>query len=240
MNVLTKVCDVCKNEFQTRSRSPERERFCSKQCNRNFWNSQKNYYQPKPAPGPKNCDVCQHIFIPTTRRPDSKTCSLECNRKRSGILKAAKKLAARDMEPRQCGLCSTMFVPTVVNWKVQKFCSPRCAKISGSRAYTKRNPGYSTKRVRQRRYDGNFEKCLERDGHKCCMCGSANKPHVHHLDCSGQTQKPNHALENLATLCSSCHTRMHDIQLRFINGQPIVSGLVFEWLKLDSVTVART
>lgn len=237
MNVLTKICDVCKQEFQTRSRSPWRERFCSKQCNAKFWN--KICYHPKPIPEPKRCEICEKVFVPPVRRTDAKTCSIQCNQVRCGVLKAARKLAARNMDPRQCQRCSTMFVPSVLNWKVQKFCSPRCAKISGARAFTKRHPGYATKGTRRRRYDGNLEKCLERDGHKCCVCGSTNKPHVHHLDGSGRTHNPNHVLENLATLCSSCHRRIHLIQLRFIDGQPIVSGLVFEWLKLDSVKVVH-
>lgn len=50
----------------------------------------------------------------------------------------------------------------------------------------------------------------KRDGHLCQRCGSAGRLHVHHID----TDKLNNALENLITLCNSCHGRVHAEMLR--------------------------
>lgn len=42
----------------------------------------------------------------------------------------------------------------------------------------------------------------ERDGWKCCFCGSADDLTVHHL-------KDGDAIENMITVCKSCHSRIH-------------------------------
>jgi hypothetical protein len=48
-------------------------------------------------------------------------------------------------------------------------------------------------------------RCLERDGHRCRLCGSVERLHIHHV-------KPisfggTHTLLNLITLCRRCHMR---------------------------------
>src|SRR3954468_18863110 len=44
---------------------------------------------------------------------------------------------------------------------------------------------------------------LERDGHRCCACGSAGRLHVHH-------RKPGvNDRELLITVCAGCHARLH-------------------------------
>lgn len=58
-------------------------------------------------------------------------------------------------------------------------------------------------------YGGNRKFILERDGYKCVKCGSVEKLHIHHIDESGQTENPNHEVDNLVTLCISCHGRLH-------------------------------
>lgn len=236
MLVLTKVCNVCGSKFQTRSRSPKRERFCSKSCYGKFWNRVVYSAKVKPAKE-RDCVICGKLFKPANNHPNAETCSLPCNHQRSNSLKKARKSHARDVEPRNCGLCKKSFVPSVFNWKVQKFCSPYCAKIVGSRRFVKKHPGAGTARARRKRYDGNLEKCLERDNGRCHLCKSKKGLHVHHIDGSGRTQEPNHALDNLVTLCSSCHRKIHCILFRLIDGQAYVSGLVFDWLKLKSVKV---
>ncbi len=62
----------------------------------------------------------------------------------------------------------------------------------------------------QRWFTGNDQAALLRDEYRCIMCGATENLLVHHLDgqCRG-TDSPNHALENLATLCRGCHQRVH-------------------------------
>jgi 5-methylcytosine-specific restriction endonuclease McrA len=52
---------------------------------------------------------------------------------------------------------------------------------------------------------------LERDGHRCRQCGATEHLEVHHdkpVDTFGPDEYP-HELENLITLCSSCHKKRH-------------------------------
>lgn len=61
-------------------------------------------------------------------------------------------------------------------------------------------------------YSGNAKKALERDSYKCTKCNSSVKLSVHHIDGNGSTTDANlqnNKLDNLVTLCFSCHAREH-------------------------------
>lgn len=63
-------------------------------------------------------------------------------------------------------------------------------------------------------FDGNRELVLERDDYKCTECGSTNKLIVHHKDGNGRGSKiKNNELDNLVTLCRSCHVNVHRKEL---------------------------
>lgn len=67
------------------------------------------------------------------------------------------------------------------------------------------------------RFNGNRKKAIKRDDHKCVDCGSPyGNLNVHHIDHSGQTDSPNHELDNLVTLCAACHLRRHEHWLNTI------------------------
>jgi len=52
---------------------------------------------------------------------------------------------------------------------------------------------------------------LERDNHKCQICGEVEMLLVHHID----SNKQNSGIENLVTWCFSCHSRYHqNLQVR--------------------------
>ena len=46
---------------------------------------------------------------------------------------------------------------------------------------------------------------LERDGHRCAVCGGEGDLHIHHVDCDPTNDDPG----NLVTLCGICHARVH-------------------------------
>jgi 5-methylcytosine-specific restriction endonuclease McrA len=46
---------------------------------------------------------------------------------------------------------------------------------------------------------------LDRDGHRCAVCGGGEDLHIHHLDHDPTNDDP----ENLVTLCGICHARVH-------------------------------
>ncbi len=66
----------------------------------------------------------------------------------------------------------------------------------------------SNKSYRQSRvYKQERLKALKRDNYTCCMCGKTDNLHVHHMlgiACGGSFM-----VDNLVTLCSSCHTKQH-------------------------------
>jgi len=52
---------------------------------------------------------------------------------------------------------------------------------------------------------------LERDNHTCQNCGSKEKVEVHHICPKKKSNKDsNHKLNNLITLCKSCHFKSHN------------------------------
>ena len=71
----------------------------------------------------------------------------------------------------------------------------------------------------ERRFNGKKEKILKRDGYQCVKCNISEKEHiintgmpllVHHIDGNGKNAKiKNNNLNNLQTLCFSCHTKVH-------------------------------
>jgi predicted metal-binding protein len=57
----------------------------------------------------------------------------------------------------------------------------------------------------------NYKKALERDQFRCAICGSYDNIVVHHLD--GNTE--HNSLDNLLTVCKSCHADLHGYTLKF-------------------------
>lgn len=55
-------------------------------------------------------------------------------------------------------------------------------------------------------WEARRETVLERDGHKCKVCESVEKLHVHHLT---YERKFNEPLYDLVTLCELCHKIAH-------------------------------
>jgi len=55
----------------------------------------------------------------------------------------------------------------------------------------------------KRRFGGNRDRVLTRDGRACCVCGAGSDVIVHHRR-PGQNRT-----ELLATLCRSCHAALH-------------------------------
>ena len=57
----------------------------------------------------------------------------------------------------------------------------------------------------RKNFGGQREIVLLRDDRMCVICSKTTKLCVHHIDKNRQ----NNTLENLATLCSSCHGKIH-------------------------------
>ena len=53
------------------------------------------------------------------------------------------------------------------------------------------------------------QQALERDDHKCCLCGSTTRLNVHHIFCRKFFGDLKLDIDNLLTVCSKCHFRIH-------------------------------
>jgi hypothetical protein len=116
------------------------------------------------------------------------------------------------------------FVPAEA--EVRRFCCARCYKDwlsedrKGDAWVGEDNPAWAGGQERHRHYGQNWDEqrgaALERDGHECHMCGISEKLNVHHKvpirnfdrDEDGWYRRAN-ALDNLITLCLSCHMTVH-------------------------------
>lgn len=67
----------------------------------------------------------------------------------------------------------------------------------------------------QRNFDGQRDRILARDGHKCVRCPATKGLVVHHKDRTGRN-KPTHnnSDDNLETLCRKCHAAEHREELQ--------------------------
>jgi hypothetical protein len=147
-----------------------------------------------------------------------------------------------------------------------KFCSVVCQRKDSDRRrkddgrkresfikyYEKHKDAYKLRAKihrEQKRFSGKREDALKRDNYKCQMCGSTERLEVHHKDNSGRCSKPNNSLENLQTLCSSCHSlvtnknmgRYIDVDMEKVKqemqGCNAISDLA-EKLKINPITLA--
>lgn len=236
-----KSCVVCGRTFETRSKSPNREKFCGDRCYGKFWNERlrdRKRANRKPV-AERICESCGKAFTPDSSHPWAKTCSRPCGLARACQIRDTERAEQRDLSSRACPECGREFVPNLYAWKVQKYCSTSCARRVATRKYEGKNPKKGTDRARRRRYDGNWQLVLDRDGHRCQICGSTEKLTVHHWDGTGKDEEPNHDLENLMTTCTSCHGKLHHVKVRVLAGEVYVVGEVFDLLRVDSVKVLR-
>jgi 5-methylcytosine-specific restriction endonuclease McrA len=166
-------------------------------------------------------------------------CSKECWLKRKrDIWRRDHPIDSSSISCRQCG---KEFVPNPLIRYKARYCSRKCKskgysesrKIWVATHQDEVRKAHRERHVR-RKWGGNHLAALERDGHKCQMCGSTSLISVHHLDNEGDRRGQNHAMENLLTLCERCHRGMHNISLVRHSGQWYVTGKIFQKLNLTS------
>lgn len=138
------------------------------------------------------CPVCGEEFNACRSQ---KYCSPECRQKAKELRKKTK--------TKICIGCGIQFIPTGQN---QKYHSIQCRKKS---TYKENYVNIVLKYHDKNKFGGNREKAMERDGYKCVQCGGTKQLGVHHKDRTGQTDHPNHDINNLETLCNKCHSQEH-------------------------------
>jgi len=145
----------------------------------------------KPKGTQVRCKKCQKIFRSKKVTTYNKICEV------CGI-----SYRTKNGRSKKCVDCRTKYICEVcgkhgrTNANFKKYCSVECSKLAKANFY----------------YDGNYTKVQKRDGYKCRACSSTHGLTVHHIDYSGKglkMGKANNKMDNLITLCDSCHQKLH-------------------------------
>lgn len=112
--------------------------------------------------------------------------------------------------------CEQCGAPFVFRHGVQKTCKS-CQNIKRketARTYRANNPDkvktWAKTAHSNNRMGGSRNVVLKRDKHTCHKCGKHPANVVHHIDCFGEKSgTPNNSIDNLVTLCASCHAGVH-------------------------------
>src|SRR3990167_2056008 len=99
----------------------------------------------------------------------------------------------------------------------QKYRQKNREKLREANKLYKRLYGHS-----KEHFGGLRKEVLERDNYQCVLCGMSNEAHlekwgrkitIDHIDGNGRySKKPNNTMENLQTLCLSCHGRKDQLR----------------------------
>ena len=231
-------CPICGKQYEC---GDGNGRFCSGGCKHKYDSEKRKEYmqdyippnKPPKEKTPKKCAYCGIEFIPEGRS-DQLYHSPECQSKAKALRKWG------ELTDRSCPICEKIFTPTRGK---QTCCSPKCTlrkiylknpdkkrrqakewrlsnpeRVKENDRRKKENNPELYKQIEQRNHDktrfsGNKAIALERDGYKCRRCGATDDLAMHHIDGSGQTEHPNNELDNLETICDSCHTKHHTPRL---------------------------
>ena len=155
----------------------------------------------------KICQQCGKEFDPVNERPShpAKYCSRLCRDKAQ-----TKRIT---LVCRQCGkeFQRQKYMET---WSQERgpFCGFQCYGLwQKKQAQGENNPNFvDHSNVRWAgQWERNRAAVLERDGYRCVHCGSSYRLHVHHKTAWEPDQDDPHQIDNMETLCSSCHRKQH-------------------------------
>lgn len=219
---VVRKCKVCGNEFETYTRHGG-SKTCSPQCANqlkgiNAAKSRQNYSKKITKP----CQHCGTMFESYKSR-NRLYCSRKCKH-------AAHSENGRVVIP--CAFCGkpTEFIKAQIELRGGKYCSKECRYnamsiartgannpnwVGGSSVITWRGPNWG----RQKR------KAKRRDKFTCQICGqihrkSSRNIHVHHIvpfRLFSDYKRANH-IDNLISLCMSCHGKAENITRHYVDG----------------------
>jgi len=164
----------------------------------------------------RNCKWCESSFKVT--RPSKIYCSKKC-----GDAFHHAKRPKKVKLPKSCKRCGKEFIYSSTKSN-QEFCSSLCwNRDYRSRTpekqqiyrenhkpyllkYRQKNREYlnqqSLENHNQRKFGGLKPEVLKRDNYQCALCDSTENLVIHHIN-------PENILDNLQTLCRSCHFKEH-------------------------------
>lgn len=225
MKSIARTCEVCSAIYQSRSRSPEREKFCSAACRRRYWNQimwrKYRHKRVKWTQIERLCATCSTVFM--AKASNHVCCSRICNEKRQDTRKKAAALQNWNKTPRVCGICSQEFVPGRYGWHRQKYCSRSCSATARMR----QSPPRKSRNLRASLRAA----LIQRANGRCEICGVVPpRFEAHHLDWNWKHNE----LSNLIGLCGPCHRAM-DVTCRVEDGKLILTSAQWRWFPPESI-----
>ncbi len=232
---LDRKCRFCGEDFlATRAN----QQFCSSSCREKKWNrDDKPRYKPAEIP----CKECGAVFL--AEKSNRCFCSWKCNYSFHN-----KKRDTTKREERTCPECGKTFFPMQRRGVGRTYCTIKCKKHHQYEQRKESNPSRYESWAKHNEWDTNRQEALKRDDYTCQVCRKriypsqstkTNKLIVHHRDGSGESDNKNHGMDNLMTLCETCHREYHlKIRLVFMDGEYFVRGKIFGLLGLTSVKAA--
>ena len=141
---------------------------------------------------------------------------------------------------KTCVICGSSFYVGKCHKRAMT-CSDKCRHIS----WNKRNEikcKKNGKKYRElRNYGGNRETALTRDGYRCTICLSKEQLQVHHIDGLGRNSDiKNNDINNLQTLCNSCHQKLPRFKRFYENYFAIVLFIINNWNMSDRKIAKQT
>lgn len=242
-----KKCVICSIEFDALSRNFGRGRqsYCSAKC-RQVADNRRHYRRRNPPKSVEElsraCIVCGVQFVADKFHPNALTCSVKCSEARINAERRRQAAETYDaIQQKECAECGAKFSvgrsASKSGPKAPKFCSAKCAHRAAQRAHSQRTVRVKDTRLSVKAWKDAKVKAMERDSGKCRQCGGV-ATHVHHLFHRTEAEMYDHSLENLVALCNSCHSKIHKIKIGRIDGEIVVSGVVFNLLNVKTVRIA--
>lgn len=183
------------------------------------------------------CPVCGKEFKKrVTKEVQTVYCSQDCAYKGRSLGYTKRNVeGGYDSSPTKieitCNYCGKDFIVEKTE-KNRKYCSRECfLKARKEEMQGSNNPSWIDGRSYNKRcYRGNNweiqrKKCYERDNYKCQICGvkcvgrrdiggnSKRLIQAHHIE--KYESGGNNRLENLVTLCASCHKKLHEGEINY-------------------------
>lgn len=200
--VINVICKVCGVEFTPMMESHV---YCSTQCQKkdaNARRTEKRRQAKQHLLKELICPNCGKEF--RQQRLDNVYCSEICKKTYRQKLhieeRSKKRLEAWEQlnHTKNCAVCGKEF-ELDKHYRHREYCSGVC-KRKANRFIASNNS----------RFGGNRYIVLERDNYECKLCGAISQLSLHHRDCSGKSENPNHDVDNLISLCKSCHATVHE------------------------------
>ena len=220
MKRIDRICPRCDKVFH----GHKSKVYCSAECRAQVphvaWNAGKTGL---PANRPRNgatkqCVACGTDFYVPAHRLDAQYCSMACY--------TTSRWGAEHRVTRPCVICDKPITIRLSDNRTT--CSDECSRTHKSRSL-RGERSHMWRGGKMAPYVGEWNTqnraARARDGHQCRLCGSTDRIQVHHI--IPYRYSHSHDLDNLVTLCRSCHSRE---ELK-VNGASR-DGLKARWQKL--------